>query len=159
MKPQNIIAIILLVISIILISIGIYEYQKDNTNLYKPIIASIYDIDYETKQITSTRVYANRLTSTTYNTVYDIYHKYKYTVNNVEYKGRKYVRRAYTFAEIDYYRRRLVQSKRKQFNIYYLISNPNISVMQPIKNNSAIYFIFGAIVLIISLIVNFGKFK
>ena len=131
MTPQNIIAIILLIISIILLSVGIYEYQKDNTNLYKPIKASIYDLDYETKQISSTRIYGNKLSTTTYRTVYDIYDKYAYTVNKIEYKGRRFVRRAYSFGEVDYYRKRLSQSKFKQLNIYYLISNPNISVMQP----------------------------
>ena len=160
MTPQNIIAIILLIISIILLSLGIYEYQKDNTNLYKPIKALIYDLDYETKQTSSTHFYANRLSTTTYRTVYDIYDKYTYTVNNVEYKGRRFARRAYSFGEVDYYRKRLTQykaqSKLKRLNIYYLISNPNISVMQPIKNNSTIYFVSGAILFIISLGVAFG---
>ena len=163
MTPQNIIAIILLIISIILLSVGIYEYQKDNTNLYRPIKASIYDLDYETKQTSSTyTTYANKLstTTTTYKTVYDIYDKYTYTVNNVEYKGRRFVRRVYSFGEVDYYRKQLTQSKAqskfKQLNIYYLISNPNISVMQPIKNNSTIYFVSGAFVFLISLGVAFA---
>jgi len=142
---------LILIISSVFALIGFIESKKNNNNLYIKINPKINNVNIiphiqqrMNGRIGSVRIYTN-------NTIYNVHANYIYQVKGIPYfYSYKYITVNDSNTAYNYINK--IKREKPSIQLYYLKSNPKVTVLSIKKNNFIIFYILSGICLIISIL-------
>jgi hypothetical protein len=155
---KTVVLIICVIASVALGYFGYLELSKDNSSKYKQITANIVNVRLKdnytqnTTTVGSTQI-VNRITR------YEVWPQYQYTVNGIKYIGEYKLALYNSMSDAQNEVNNIMRTPtRQKMSVYYEIDRPSRSALNFAKNNAVPFFAGSVVVLILGLIVGFGKF-